>query len=108
MTLVVSTDGAGQRLDQYLAAHLSEIDATEISRARVQQLIERGEVVINDAAAKASLRLKGDERITLTGPPHALPLRAIPEEIALDIVIPFGNAGAMQGKQHGVHRERRA
>ena len=86
MTLVASTDGAGQRLDQYLAAQLSEINATEVSRARVQQLIERGEVLINNAAAKASLRLKGDERITLEGPPHALPLRAIPEEIALDIV----------------------
>jgi 23S rRNA pseudouridine1911/1915/1917 synthase len=41
---------------------------------------------VNEAAAKASLRLKGDERITVTGPPHAPPLRAIPEEIALDIV----------------------
>src|ERR1019366_4552358 len=35
---------------------------------------------------KASLRLKGDEQITVTGPPHAPPLRAIPEKIALDIV----------------------
>jgi 23S rRNA pseudouridine1911/1915/1917 synthase len=88
MTLVVSTDGAGQRLDQYLAAQLSEINATEVSRARVQQLIERGEVLVNDAPAKASLRLKGngEEQITLTGPPHAQPLRAIPEEIDLDIV----------------------
>jgi 23S rRNA pseudouridine1911/1915/1917 synthase len=87
MTLVVSNDGAGQRLDQYLAARLSEVVASEVSRARVQQLIERGEVLVNETAAKASLRLKGngDERITVSGPPQAQSLRAIPEEIALDI-----------------------
>src|SRR5271165_1909968 len=83
ITLVVSPDGAGQRLDQYLAAQLSEV-----SRARVQQLIAKGEVLVNGAAAKGSLRLKGtgDEQITVIAPPHAPPLRAIAEEIALDIV----------------------
>jgi 23S rRNA pseudouridine1911/1915/1917 synthase len=86
ITLVVSQDDAGQRLDHYLAGQLSEINAAEVSRARVQQLIEKGEVLVNDTAAKASLRLKGDEQVTVTGPPHAPPLRAIPEEIALDIV----------------------
>src|SRR6202140_1326531 len=86
ITLTSSPEAAGQRLDQYLAIQLSEVDQTEVSRARVQQLIERGEVLVNQTAAKASLRLKGEERITVTGPPHAPPLRAIPEEIALDIV----------------------
>jgi 23S rRNA pseudouridine1911/1915/1917 synthase len=92
MTLVVSPDDAGQRLDQYLATQLSGIDSSkgpvEVSRARVQQLIARGEVLVNGIPAKASLRLKGDgdEQITVTGPPHALPLRAVAEEIALDIV----------------------
>src|ERR1039457_6949232 len=81
ITLTASPEGAGQRLDQYLATQLSEI-----SRARVQQLIAKGEVLVNEAAAKASLRLKGDEQITVTGPPHAPPLRAMAEEIALDIV----------------------
>jgi 23S rRNA pseudouridine1911/1915/1917 synthase len=88
LTIVVSSDGAGQRLDQYLAAQLSEINQTEVSRARVQQLITKGEVLVNGTAAKASHRLKGDgdEQITVTGPPHSLPLRAMAEEIALDIV----------------------
>src|SRR6266852_1823364 len=80
-TLSTLADDAGQRLDQYLAAKLPEV-----SRSRLQQLIEKGEVLVNEAAAKASLRLKGDETITVTGPPHAPPLRAIAEEIALDIV----------------------
>jgi 23S rRNA pseudouridine1911/1915/1917 synthase len=86
LTLDVSADDAGQRLDQYLALQLSEASSSEVSRARVQQLIERKEVLVNQIAAKASLRLKGDERITVTGPPHAQPLRAIAEDIALDIV----------------------
>ncbi len=86
ITLVVLAKDAGQRLDQYLATQLSEVNRTEVSRARVQQLIARGEVLVEHTAAKASLRLKGDEQITITGPPHAPPLRAIAEEIALDIV----------------------
>lgn len=81
LTLTASADDSGQRLDQYLAARLADV-----SRARVQQLIERGEVLVNAAAVKASQRLKGNEQITITGPPLAAPLRAIPEEIPLDIV----------------------
>jgi 23S rRNA pseudouridine1911/1915/1917 synthase len=81
LTLTVSPEDAAQRLDQYLAAQIAEV-----SRARVQQLIEKGEVLVNGAAAKASLRLKGEERITITGPPQTPPLRALAEEIALDIV----------------------
>src|ERR1700682_3066537 len=80
-TLSTFPDDAGQRLDQYLAAKLPDV-----SRSRLQQLIAKGEVLVNQTAAKASLRLKGEEEITVTGPPHAPPLRAIPEEIALDIV----------------------
>jgi 23S rRNA pseudouridine1911/1915/1917 synthase len=81
LTLIVSPEDAAQRLDQYLASQIAEA-----SRARVQQLIEKGEVLVNGAVAKASLRLKGEERITITGPPQAPPLRALAEEIALDIV----------------------
>jgi 23S rRNA pseudouridine1911/1915/1917 synthase len=80
-TLIPSAGDAGVRLDQYLAAQISEV-----SRARVQQLIQKGEVLVNGATAKASLRLKGEERITVTGPAQAPPLRAMPEEIPLDIV----------------------
>src|ERR1700690_1867709 len=90
LTLVVSEDGAGQRLDQYLAAQLSASNRNkeEVSRARVQQLIEKGEVLVNGTAAKAPLGLKGngEEQITVMAPPHAPPLRAMAEEIALDIV----------------------
>src|SRR5258705_4893890 len=81
LTLTSADDDAGQRLDQYLVSKLPEV-----SRARVQQLIAKGEVLVGGNAARASLRLKGGEEVTVTGPPHAPPLRALAEEIPLDIV----------------------
>jgi 23S rRNA pseudouridine1911/1915/1917 synthase len=81
LTLSTAADDAGQRLDHYLALQLPEV-----SRSRVQQLIAKGEVLVNAVTAKASLRLRGDEQITVTGPPQAPPLRAIAESIDLDIV----------------------
>jgi len=86
ITLIASPEAAGQRLDQYLATQLSNVNHAEVSRARVQQLIAKGEVLVNEALVKASSRLKGDERITVAGPPQAPPLRAIPEDIALDVI----------------------
>jgi len=78
---VASLEDAGKRLDQFLVTQFPEI-----SRARVQQLITGEKVKVNDAAAKASLRLRGGERITILGPADAPQLHAIPEEIPLDIV----------------------
>src|ERR1700686_1678695 len=76
----VVADDAGKRLDQLLVGHL------DVSRARVQQLISEQKVLVNNAAAKASLKLRGVERITVLGPAERPPLRAIAEEIPLDIV----------------------
>ncbi|MGH9492925.1 MAG: S4 domain-containing protein, partial [Terriglobales bacterium] len=60
--LRVQPEAAGHRLDQFLTSQL-----TEVSRARVQQLIRQGKVEVNGAPAKASLRLKGNETVTLLG-----------------------------------------
>ena len=76
-----SADDAGTRLDQYLVNK-----SAGVSRARVQQMIEQGLVLVNDAPTKASLRLRGGEEIRLLGPAKVEPLRAMPEEIPLDIV----------------------
>jgi 23S rRNA pseudouridine1911/1915/1917 synthase len=78
--ITVVPDDAGKRLDQILVAHLG------VSRARVQQLISEQKVLVNDAPAKASLKLRGNERISIHGEAERPPLRAMPEEIALDIV----------------------
>jgi len=77
----VTPDDSGKRLDQFLAAKIPDI-----SRARVQQLIEQHQVLVNDIEAKPSLRLRGNETIRLLGPPQLEPLRAIPEDIPLDVV----------------------
>ena len=79
--LRVAPEEAGRRLDQYLAAQLPEV-----SRARVQQLIRQGKVEVEGAAAKASLRLKGKETVTLLGPAEAPALRAVAEDIPLEVV----------------------
>ena len=81
LLLTSLADDSGRRLDQYLTAQIPEV-----SRARIQQLIERREVLVNGLPAKASLKLKGGEKITIASPPQPAPLRAIPEEIPLDIV----------------------
>ncbi|HEV2690005.1 MAG TPA: RluA family pseudouridine synthase [Bryobacteraceae bacterium] len=76
----VAPDDAGQRLDQWLVARL------EVSRARVQQLISEEKILVNEVRAKASLKLRGGERICVLGSVERPPLRAIAEEIPLDIV----------------------
>jgi 23S rRNA pseudouridine1911/1915/1917 synthase len=80
-TLLVSTDDAGKRLDQFLAGQLAET-----SRARVQQLISEEKVLVNNVAAKASARLRGGESIQVLGSAALPPLRAIAEDIPLDLV----------------------
>ncbi len=80
-TFVADPASAGKRLDTYLAQALPDV-----SRARVQMLIEAEQVRVNGAAAKASLRLSGGERIEIEGEPQPAPLHAIPEDIPLDIL----------------------
>ncbi len=72
---------AGMRLDAYLAQAIPEI-----SRARVQMLIEAGQVRVDGAAAKVKQRMHGGEAIEIEGEPHPEPLHATPEEIPLDIL----------------------
>ena len=72
---------AGMRLDAYLAQAIPEI-----SRARVQLLIEAGQVRVDGALAKARQKLRGGEAIEIEGEPHPEPLHATPEDIPLDIL----------------------
>jgi 23S rRNA pseudouridine1911/1915/1917 synthase len=78
--IIASPEDAGRRLDQFLASRL------DVSRARVQELIHAEKILLNDAPAKASFKLCGGERITVDGPAERPPLRAIPEDIPLDII----------------------
>ena len=77
----VPAEAHGQRLDHFLATQLEGV-----SRSRVQMLIDQGDVLVNGEPHKASLKLRGGERITITGEPHPAPLKAVPEAIPLDVV----------------------
>jgi 23S rRNA pseudouridine1911/1915/1917 synthase len=76
----VTPDDAGKRLDQFLVSRLEGV-----SRARVQELIAAEKVLVDQAPAKASLKLRGGESVSVLGRAERPPLRAMAEEIALDI-----------------------
>lgn len=81
----VPENAAGQRLDQFLVQCLAQ-EGAPVSRSRVQLLLEQGDVLVNDQREKASLKLRGGERVVVTGEPHPAPLKATAENIPLDVV----------------------
>jgi 23S rRNA pseudouridine1911/1915/1917 synthase len=83
--ITVAAEDAGKRLDQFLTAQL------DVSRARVQQLISEQKILVNDESARASLKLRGGERISIVGPAARPPLRAVAEDIPLEILYEDGD-----------------
>src|SRR6266700_3500061 len=77
----VEQESAGQRLDLFLASRLAPT-----SRARIQQLISQDKVLVSGRHEKASFKLRGGEQIEILDEVTRPPLRAIAEEIPLDIV----------------------
>jgi len=70
LTMAVATADAGKRLDQFLVTRMQSV-----SRARMQQLISEEKVLVNDAPAKASLKLRGGETVKVLGEAERAPLR---------------------------------
>jgi 23S rRNA pseudouridine1911/1915/1917 synthase len=68
------------------ASETTPSSGSAVSRSRIQLLIDQGDVLVNGRAEKASLKLRGGESIRITGEPHPAPLKAVPEDIPLDIV----------------------
>jgi 23S rRNA pseudouridine1911/1915/1917 synthase len=79
-TFAVDEETAGQRLDRFLATHLSDI-----SRTHVQSLIDEGRVLVDGSAKKPSHRLEAGETITVNIPAPPLP-GVEAENIPLDII----------------------
>ncbi|HKW17384.1 MAG TPA: RluA family pseudouridine synthase [Terriglobales bacterium] len=77
----VSAEHAGKRLDQFLVSRLPDS-----SRARLQQLILQEKVLLNGKPSKPSLQLRGGETVEIIGEVQRAPLRAIAEDIPLEIV----------------------
>jgi 23S rRNA pseudouridine1911/1915/1917 synthase len=80
LSFTVSESDAGTRLDAYLAAHINGW-----SRARLQRLIEAGDVLVNGKPGKASYKVSANDEIEaeLTPPPES---SFTPENIPLQIV----------------------
>ena len=77
--VVPCTDG-GTRLDRWIAANWPEL-----SRARVQELLAEGHILVNGKHAKASLKLRGGEQLAVEARQRP-PLRAEAEFIPLDVL----------------------
>jgi len=77
----VPIEAARTRLDQWLVSQLPEV-----SRVRIQQLIEQKKILINGSVPKPSMRLRGGEEIVITGTVELAPLKAFAEDIPLDVI----------------------
>src|SRR3990170_463819 len=70
----------GERLDLFLAG--KELN---LSRSRIQKLIEERKITVNDKKVKSHYKIKGDEKILIEiPPPERLSLE--PQDIPLDII----------------------
>lgn len=71
---------AGERLDRFIASQL-----TEMSRSRIQSLMERGLVRVGSAARKPSYRVESGDRVAVEIPPA--PMTGVEAEpIDLDVL----------------------
>ncbi len=80
-TFHVPEEDVGKRLDQFLVSQIEDV-----SRTRVQQLIEQERVLVDGKPERASFKLRGGEAITVSGPAQPPPLKAKPENIPLDVI----------------------
>ena len=78
--LVSSASDSGSRLDRFIADQ-----CPDLSRSRVQQLIESGLVLVNGRAAKGSHRMRAGEQISVEVQPRPA-MRAEAESIPLDVL----------------------
>ncbi|MCD4688643.1 MAG: RluA family pseudouridine synthase [Desulfuromonadaceae bacterium] len=69
-----------ERLDRFLAEALPEL-----SRSQLKRLIDEGQVTLNNAAVKASTKLKGGEEIAITLP-EAVPTETLSQDIPLTVL----------------------
>jgi 23S rRNA pseudouridine1911/1915/1917 synthase len=76
----VTMEEAGLRLDRVVVQHFPEL-----SRTRVQELIEEGLVLLNGKAAKDSHKVHANDVIRVV-PQERPPLQAEPEAIPLDVL----------------------
>ena len=77
---LVNENSQGIRIDKFLSEKLNDI-----SRSRLQKLIEEGHVKIDGTAAQKNSKISKNQTISVVIP-EAKPLEVKPENIPLDIV----------------------
>lgn len=80
LKFAVDGENAGVRLDRYLTAQLPEM-----SRSRVQELMDEGRVLVEGAARKPSYRINAGDVVEIEIP-HAAAPGITPEAIPLEIL----------------------
>jgi 23S rRNA pseudouridine1911/1915/1917 synthase len=80
MVFTVAAEDAGQRLDRFLASQLAEL-----SRSRIQSLMEEGRVWVDGVVRKASHHVEPGEAVTVEIPPPP-PAGVEAEPIPLEIL----------------------
>lgn len=78
--ILVDSSDKGERIDRYLSEELEDI-----SRSRIQKLLEDGNILVNNKNVKSNYKLCGDESIIVNIPEIVIP-DITPEDIPLDIV----------------------
>jgi 23S rRNA pseudouridine1911/1915/1917 synthase len=104
VTLHVNAADTGSRLDAYLAAHIEGW-----SRARLQQLIEDAEVLVNGRSAKSSQKLHENDEIevelvsspAVSFAPENIPLEVVYEDS--DLIVVNKPAGLVVHPAAGIH-----
>lgn len=76
----LTAQASGQRLDKYLAGEM-----TDLSRSRIKELVQAGEVLVNGKKSKVSYKVQKGDLIQVTVLPLE-PLALEAENIPLDIV----------------------
>ncbi|MCD5535708.1 RluA family pseudouridine synthase [Lactobacillus delbrueckii subsp. bulgaricus] len=76
----LTAEESGQRLDKYLAGEM-----TDLSRSRIKELVQAGEVLVNGKKSKVSYKVQKGDLIQVTVLPLE-PLKLEVENIPLDIV----------------------
>ncbi len=80
MLLTATPSDAGQRLDVFVQRRLPEH-----SRARIQEWIKQGRVLVEGRPGKASLTLRGGESVQVE-PCEPPPLTALPENLPVEVL----------------------
>ncbi len=84
-TYDIGTETREARLDQFLARQ-----DTGLTRSRLRQLIENGDVLVNGSLAKPACRIRPGDRVLVSVPPPR-PSVAVPQDIPLTVVYEDGD-----------------